>query len=81
MLDQKNRSFYGAEGFKAVSDQLKRGGAFTLWSNDQIPERVKLLMETAFESVDTHRIEFSNPYTSAVSTNFVYVARKKRKEK
>lgn len=81
VLDQKNRSFYGAEGFKAVCDQLKRGGVFGLWSNDQIHERVEHLMKAAFDSVDTHKIEFSNPYTSAVSTNFVYVARKQRKEK
>ncbi|MGD9628387.1 MAG: spermidine synthase [Pyrinomonadaceae bacterium] len=75
VLDEKNGSFYSTEGFAAVSAQLNRGGTFGLWSNDQIQERVERLMNAAFDSVDAHKIEFFNPYTSATSTNFVYIAR------
>ncbi|HEX8247508.1 MAG TPA: hypothetical protein VF599_04945, partial [Pyrinomonadaceae bacterium] len=33
-LDEKNKSFYGAQGLNSLRKQIKTGGAFALWSNE-----------------------------------------------
>ena len=76
LLDAKNRSFYSIDGFSSLQGQLKEGGRFALWSNDRVSEQVIDIMKIVFDPVDAHTIEFSNPYTSSVSSNSVYIARK-----
>jgi spermidine synthase len=75
-LDEKNRSFYSPEGLTAVREQIKAGGAFALWSNDPADDEFTKQLETVFETVAAHNIEFPNPYTNSRSVNSVYVARK-----
>ncbi len=73
-LDQKNESFYSAEGLKSLRTQIKTGGAFALWSNDPVDESFKKHLESVFSTVAAHDIEFANPYTNSISVNSVYVA-------
>ncbi|HYJ92732.1 MAG TPA: hypothetical protein VEV84_15585 [Pyrinomonadaceae bacterium] len=74
-LDESNESFYTADGFAAIKKQLKPGGVFALWSDDQASEAFTSRLTSAFGSAAAHTIEFPNPYTNATSVNSVYVAR------
>lgn len=75
-LDEKNESFYSAEGLNLLRNQIKIGGAFALWSDDPPDENFTKHLESVFENVRAHEIEFSNPYTNSTSVNSVYVAHK-----
>jgi spermidine synthase len=74
-LDEKNGSFYTAEGLEALRGQLKPGGAFALWSNDPVDEKFTGHLESIFGSAAAYTIEFPNPYSNSTSINSVYVAR------
>ena len=76
-LDEKNKSFYGAEGLKSLWKQIKTGGAFALWSNDAPDEKFTKLLESVFGAATAKTIEFANPYTNSTSVNSVYIAHKK----
>ena len=79
-LGPASRSFYTAEGLTAVSEQLKPGGVFAMWSDDPADEsrtdRFLLLLRQVFGTAEVHGITFPNPYTNAVSANSVYIARR-----
>ena len=76
-LDKKNKSFYGAEGLNSLRKQIKKSGAFALWSNEAVDEKFTKHLETIFGIAAAHNIEFANPYTNSISVNSVYVAHKK----
>lgn len=76
-LDEKNKSFYSAEGLDALGKQIKKGGAFALWSNDPADEKFTKHLKSAFGEATAHNVEFANPYTNAMSVNAVYVAHNK----
>ena len=73
-LDEKNESFYGAEGLNSLRKQIKDGGAFALWSNDPPDEKFTEHLESVFGTAAAHNIEFANPYTNSISVNSVYVS-------
>lgn len=73
-LDQKNKSFYSAEGLASLRRQIKPGGAFALWSNDAPDEKFTKHLESVFGTAAAHTVEFANPYTNSASVNSVYVA-------
>lgn len=75
-LDEKNESFYSAEGLNFLRNQIKTGGAFALWSDDPPDKDFTKHLESVFENVCAHKIEFANPYTNSTSINSVYVAHK-----
>ena len=76
-LDERNESFYGAEGLAALCRQLKPGGAFALWSDDPADAAFTARLESVFGAATAHDVEFPNPYTHSVSINSVYVAHKR----
>ncbi len=76
-LDEKNKSFYGAEGLSSLRQQIKTGGAFALWSNDPSDEKFTKHLESIFGTATAQNIEFANPYTNSISVNSIYVAHKK----
>jgi spermidine synthase len=75
-LDEKNKSFYGAQGLNSLRKQIKTGGAFALWSNEACDKFTKHL-ESIFGTAAAHTVEFANPYQNSMSVNSVYVAHKK----
>jgi spermidine synthase len=79
-LDEKNESFYGAEGLDAVRKQLKPGGVFALWSNDAADENFAKFLEARFGAATAHNVEFANPYTNSNAVNSVYVAQNVKTE-
>lgn len=78
-LDEKNESFYSAEGLISLRNQIKNGGAFALWSDDPPDENFTKHLESVFENARAHEIEFANPYTNSTSVNSVYIAYKNQK--
>ena len=79
-LDEKNRSFYSAEGLASLRRQIKTGGAFALWSNDPPDEKFTKHLASVFGTAAAHIVEFTNPYTNSASVNSVYVAHKEIRE-
>lgn len=75
-LDEKNESFYSAEGLQKLKPQIKVGGVFALWSDDPVDEDFTAHLRSIFGTADGHNVEFSNPYTKSTSVNSVYVARR-----
>lgn len=73
-LDENNKTFYGTEGLLAVRKQLKKGGAFALWSNEAFDEKFTAHLKSVFGTATAHTIEFANPYNNLASVNSVYVA-------
>lgn len=71
-----SQAFYTVEGLTHLSDQLKPGGCFALWSNDPVRDDFTEHLRQIFGSATGHDIEFPNPYTGASSVNSVYVAKK-----
>lgn len=77
-LDEKNESFYDAEGLNALRRQLKNGGVFALWSNDPADAKFTEHLQSVFGTASAHNIEFANPYTNSTAVNSVYVAHNKK---
>ena len=75
-LDEKNKSFYGAEGLGALRGQIKTGGVFALWSNDPADDGFTNFLKSQFGAATAHNVEFANPYTNSTAVNSVYVAHK-----
>lgn len=75
-LDQRNESFYGAEGLNSLRRQIKENGVFALWSNENSDEKFRKHLETIFGTAAAHNVEFANPYTNSISVNSIYVAKK-----
>jgi spermidine synthase len=75
-LDEKNKSFYGAEGLESLRKQIKTGGAFALWSNDPSDAEFTKHLKSLFGTAAAYNVEFANPYTNSIAVNSVYVAHK-----
>ena len=75
-LHPGNRTFYTAQGLRDLSNKLRPGGVFGLWSNDPPDGRFTHLLDTVFEASESHIVSFSNPYTGGKSSNTVYLSHK-----
>jgi spermidine synthase len=75
-LNPENSAFYSQQGLQKLAGKIHSGGVFGLWSNDPSEDEFLKLLETVFESAQSHIVTFPNPYTGAESSNTVYLARK-----
>ncbi len=75
-LNPQNSAFYSQQGLQKLTEKLHPGGIFGLWSNDPPEEEFMLLLDSVFESSQSHIITFPNPYLGGESSNTVYLARK-----
>ena len=73
-LNPGNSAFYTAAGLKNLADKLHPGGLFGLWSNDPPDAEFTRLLDTVFQSSESHIVTFPNPYTGGESSNTVYLA-------
>ena len=73
-LNSGNSAFYTIEGLQNVANKIRSGGVFGLWSNDPPDEEFSRLLDTVFQSSESHVVTFPNPYTGGESTNSVYLA-------
>jgi spermidine synthase len=76
LLHPSNAAFYEVDGLLAISDKLRSGGVFALWSTDAPDEEFIQRLSVAFPSVRADVIEFDNPYQDKPATNTIYIARK-----
>jgi spermidine synthase len=76
-LNAGNSSFYTPEGLQCLAEKLRAGGIFGLWSNDPPDVDFMGVLDTVFESSQSHIVRFANPYTGGESSSTVYLARKR----
>ena len=77
-LNPGNSAFYTAQGLRNLADKLYPGGIFGLWSNDPPDKEFTRLLDTIFQSSESHIVSFPNPYSSGESSNTVYLAHKSK---
>lgn len=75
-LNPENSAFYTAPALRNLADKLHPGGIFGLWSNDPPDDEFTHLLETVFQSAQSHIVTFPNPYTGGESSSTVYLASK-----
>jgi len=77
-LNPGNSAFYTAPGLRNLADKLHPGGIFGLWSNDPPDAKFAYLLDTVFQSSESHVVTFPNPYSGGESSNTVYLAHKSK---
>jgi spermidine synthase len=77
-LNPQNNAFYTVPGLRSLADKLHPGGIFGLWSNDPPDAEFTGLLDTVFQSSETHVVAFPNPYSGGHSSNTVYLAHKSK---
>jgi len=77
-LNPGNGAFYTATGLLTLADKLHPDGVFGLWSNDPPDTEFIRLLDTVFQSSESHIVTFPNPYSGGESSNTVYLARKSK---
>lgn len=80
LLDKRNAGFYTREGLLKLKGQLKPGGVFALWSNDESDDDFVNLLRSVFDSAEGHNVRFANPYSNEMAINSVYAARCRKDE-
>jgi len=75
-LNPQNSQFYTPEALQSMANKLYSGGVFGMWSDDPPDQTFIELLESVFESTESHIIDFDNPYTGGKSSNTVYIAHK-----
>ena len=76
-LNEGNRSFYTVSALENLSRKILPSGIFGVWSNDPPDNDFIKLLESVFQSVESHIVSFPNPYTDGNSACTVYVAQTK----
>jgi spermidine synthase len=71
-----NSVFYTAPALRNLAEKLHPGGIFGMWSNDPPDGEFTSLLDTVFQSSESHIVTFPNPYTGGESSSTVYLARK-----
>jgi spermidine synthase len=74
-LNPGNSAFYSQQGLRKLTEKLHPGGIFGLWSNDPPEDEFMRLLDSVFESSQSHVVTFPNPYSGGESSNTVYLAR------
>ena len=75
LLNPTHGDVYTAEGLARLTEALKPGGVFALWSDDRPEPEFLGRLRAAFTSVAAEVVEFENPVTGGASTCTVYVAK------
>ncbi len=75
-LNSGNSIFYTESALTKMAEKIHPGGVFGLWSNDPPEDEFTNLLDSVFESTESHIVTFPNPYTGSESTNTVYLAYK-----
>ena len=77
-LNRGNSAFYTASGLRNLAHKLHPGGIFGLWSNDPQDAEFIRLLDTVFQSSESHIVTFPNPYSGGESSNTIYLAHKSK---
>jgi len=77
-LNRGNSAFYTASGLRNLAHKLHPGGIFGLWSNDPPDAEFIRLLDTVFQSSESHIVTFPNPYSGGESSNTISLAHKSK---
>ena len=75
LLHSRHGPFYEPAGLRSLTNYLRPGGVFGLWSNDPPDEAFLQALATAFATSRAHVVKFHNPLLNREAANTVYVAR------
>ncbi|MBB5211218.1 spermidine synthase [Microbulbifer hydrolyticus] len=75
-LNAGNAQFYTADNLALMAQQLKPNGVFAMWSQNLPEEKFEALLNSVFDTVESHVVSFYNPFLNGDSTNSVYVCTK-----
>ncbi len=75
VLHATHADFYTEAGLQRLHRHLKPHGVFALWSDDPPDNHFVSRLDSTFDEVVAHVIDFHNPLTRATSSNTVYVAK------
>jgi spermidine synthase len=75
LLDDRNGSFYSAEGLRQVGARLKPAGIFGLWSNDKPDPAFTERLAGIFAEAWSEPVTFDNPLQGRPFTQTIYLAR------
>ncbi|OLT28610.1 spermidine synthase [Nocardiopsis sp. CNR-923] len=73
VLDPSHADFYTPDGTRRLTDHLRPGGVFALWSDDPPDDTYLKVLRTAFDRVRAEVVAFPNPYRDEPSANTVYL--------
>ena len=76
LLHPSHAVLYTAAGLQRLSEHLKPGGVFALWSNDPPEPAFEALLERVFGAVQAHVVAFENLSGDDEVSNTVYVGTK-----
>ena len=74
LLNASHAGFYEPSGLRRLTEQLRPGGVFALWSDDPPDEEFLAVMLDEFARVHAHVVTFPNFYTGEHASSTVYVA-------
>jgi spermidine synthase len=75
LLHPSHAGFYTPPGLRLLTDRLRPGGVFALWSDGSPDGEFVAAVEEVFASCQVHVVTFANFYTGGDSASTVYVAR------
>jgi spermidine synthase len=73
LLHPSHAVLYTAAGLQRLSEHLKPGGVFALWSNDPPEAAFTAVMESVFGAVTAHVVAFDNLNADEEVSNTVYI--------
>lgn len=76
-LDPSHADLYAADGLRALARHLEPRGVFALWSDDPPDDAFMIELAAVFDDAAAHVVDFANRLTGGVSSNTVYVARRR----
>ena len=76
-LDPSHADLYTADGLRALARHLDPRGVFALWSDDPPDQEFLVELAAVFDDSAAHVVDFDNRLTGGVSSNTVYVARRR----
>ncbi len=76
LLANEHAAFYEPESIQSLLSRLLPAGVFGLWSSTPPTSAYLELLETYFEEVQTHTVEFHNPHIGDEDSNTIILARK-----
>jgi len=75
LLSGYRGGFYEPEGLLQMSGNLKAGGVFALWSDDEPEEEFLKVLDQVFDEVRGEVVTFPNPLAERMETNGIYIGR------
>ena len=73
-LQLQHGAFYTATGLRGLSEHLRSGGVFGIWSASEPSQRFLDVMRSVLPDVRSHEVSFFNPHVGETDSNWVVVA-------